>query len=193
MSRLRRSAIAGLALLIAAVSVPAASVAAYAHDALVASDPASGATVTELAEVALTFSADPIDEDGADVVRVVGPDGLYYETACPALAGPVVTTPVALGPAGDYTVEWKIVSSDGHPVSDEYTFVYAPAAGATSATGSADPACGRADRTADAVVPPRTQGGGDGALWIGVGIGSVVVVAVGIGAWLLIRRPRREA
>lgn len=179
-------------LLLAAAAVPAASLAAYAHDSLVSSDPAAGTTVTALQQVSLSFNADPIDEDGADVVQVVGPDGRYYETDCPSLSGPVVTAPVALGPAGEYRVEWKIVSSDGHPVSDAYAFTYAPAAGATAASGEASPVCGRETPTTDAAAPPADTGGDDGGLWLGVGIAAVVVVGVGVVAWLLIRRPKAE-
>lgn len=192
MTARRRLGVMAAGLLLAAAAVPAASLAAYAHDALVTSDPAAGTTVTSRDHVALTFSADPIDEDGADVVQIVGPDGRYYETDCPSLAGPVVTTPVALGPAGEYRVEWKIVSSDGHPVSDDFTFVYAPPADATAASGEASPVCGREAPTTAAAAPPAAAGGDDGGLWLGAGIAAVVVVGVGAGAWLLIRRPHIE-
>jgi methionine-rich copper-binding protein CopC len=178
--------------LLAAAAVPAASLAAYAHDALVTSDPAAGATVTSLAQVTLTFNADPIDGDGADVVQVVGPDGRYYETDCPSLAGPVVTAPVALGPAGEYRVEWKIVSSDGHPVSDVYTFTFAPTAGAVAAKGEASPVCGREAPPTDAAAPPSATGGENDGLWLGFGIAVVVLAGVGLGVWLLVRRPRAE-
>jgi methionine-rich copper-binding protein CopC len=188
----RRVGVLAAGLLFAAAAVPAASLAAYAHDSLVSADPTAGATVTTLQQVSLSFSADPIDEDGADVVQVVGPDGRYYETGCPSLAGPVVTAPVALGPAGEYRVEWKIVSSDGHPVSDDYTFIYAPAADATAATGEASPVCGRESLPTDAAAPPVAAGGDAGDVWLGVGIAAVVVIGVGVGAWLLIRRPRVE-
>jgi len=186
--RLLAPVLAGLVL--AAFAVPAASVAAYAHDALVASDPAAGATVAEASAVALTFSADPIAAEGADVVEVVGPDGRYYETDCPALTGPTVTTPVALGPAGEYRVEWKIVSSDGHPVSDEFSFTYAPAVDAAAAAGADAPACARAGTQTQEPAAPDQGEASDPGLWVGLGIGAVVLAGVAVGAWLLIRRPR---
>ena len=190
MSARRRAGLVASALLLALVGVPLASGAASAHDALVGEEPAAGSTVTEIGEVTLTFSADPIDEDGADVVRVVGPDGHYYENACPSLAGPVVTTPVELGPSGEYRVEWKVVSSDGHPISDSYTFRYEPAAGTPVATGTMEPACGRPAPTADALPATEGEPSDDGGLWIGLGVGAVVVVGAVIAAWLILRRPR---
>ncbi|MFT4211522.1 MAG: copper resistance protein CopC [Microbacterium sp.] len=189
MSARRGSFLAGAGIVLGLLTVPALAVAAFAHDSLIGSDPSSGATVTALDEVTLTFSADPLGGDGATVLEVTGPDGRYYETGCPTLAGQDVTVPVALGAAGEYEVLWRIVSSDGHPVSDTFTFDYEPASTATSAAGADVPQCGDAS-AAQAATPGAAadDAAQDPGLWIGLGIGAVVVAGVGVGAWLLIRR-----
>jgi copper resistance protein C len=166
-----------------------ASVAASAHDVLIAADPASGDTVATLDAVTLTFNADPLGGDGADVIQVTGPDGRHYETACPTLTGPEVSAPVALGPAGSYKVVWRIVSSDGHPVSGDYTFTYAPESTASQpATGSSKALCGTTGP--DTAATSTETGSGTAGPWIGIGVGAGVAVLIGIGVWLLIRNPR---
>jgi copper resistance protein C len=183
--RSRAALAAAAAALVAAIVL--APQAASAHDYIVAADPAEGQSVATLTQIALTFSGAPIGAQGANLVEVVGPDGRYYETACPDLAGTDVTTPVRPGAAGTYQVVWRIVSSDGHPVSGQYSFSYAPPAGTPAGAGAASPACAPAGAATPAPADPDGANA-VGGVWIGVGIGAVVTVAVAIGAWLLIRR-----
>ncbi len=187
MSSARRAGVILSGMALALLAVPLTALPASAHDALLGATPGNGATVTSVDEVVMTFSGDPIGEPGANLVQVKGPDGLYYETSCPDLRGPDVHTPATLGPAGTYEVIWRIVSSDGHPVSGEYSFTYAPAATATSAPGSASPACAPAG-AATAAPAPSTSDASSG-VWLGVGIGSAAIIVVALGVWLLLRRP----
>jgi methionine-rich copper-binding protein CopC len=189
-ARHRLSAFAA-ALGVGAVLATAGAAAANAHDTLDGTAPAQGSTVTALSAVSLTFSADPLGTDGAAVIQVIGPDKRYYETACPDLNGPVVSSPVALGSAGSYEVLWRVVSSDGHPISGSYTFSYAPGGSATpAAAGSAKPVCGPA-ATAETEAP-TAGASADAGLWVGLGIGAVVLVGVGAGAWALARGRKSE-
>lgn len=192
MIRRRRAGVTLLGVALALLALPLAAQPASAHDSLLSAAPGDGETVTSLQEIVLTYSGDPIGQQGANLVELRGPDGRYYETACPALAGPDVTTPVTPGPAGTYTVIWRIVSSDGHPVSGEYTFDYAPPAGATATPGAASPgasspACAPAGAATPAPAAP-SDGGGAAGLWLGIGIGGAAVVVVAVVAWLLVRR-----
>jgi copper resistance protein C len=180
---------------IALAGVFATATAASAHDSLLVTEPAQGSTTAgPVTQLTLTFSGDPIGGQGADVVELVGPDGKYYETGCAQLSGPEVSVPVAMGAAGKYEVAWRAVSSDGHPVSGTYTFTYAPDAAASAApqaSGSAHPACGAPPATsqpdASSSAPPP-----DAGLWLGIGIGLVVVAIAAVGAWLIVRRPKPE-
>ncbi|UJP09709.1 copper resistance protein CopC [Microbacterium sp. KUDC0406] len=191
MTARRRTAWAVVGILLGLIAVPVGATAASAHDSLVDSDPATGSTVTTLTKVDLTFSADPIGGEGADVIQVKGPDGRYYETGCPALNGSVVSTPVQAGPEGDYEVLWRVVSSDGHPVAGTFTFTFAPDGNVAAAKGSADPQCGpKAPASADSSDAAGSSSAPTG-LWIGLGIGAVVLVATAGAAVLFARRPRR--
>jgi methionine-rich copper-binding protein CopC len=165
--------------------------AASAHDSLVSATPSSEETVSTASEVVLTFSANLLGTDGGNEVIVVGPDSRHYETDCTALAGPTLTTPVRLGPAGDYQVTWRAVSSDGHPVSGTYAFAYAPAAGESVAEGAATSPCAavaaQQESAPDATAPAAAPSG----LVIGLSVGGLAVIVVGVVVVLLVR-PRRK-
>ena len=188
----------GLALATGAVVLGAQ--AASAHDSLIGTTPGDGESVTSVAEISQTFSENLIDAGEGNFAEVTGPDGLHYESGCSVLSGPTVTTPVALGDAGTYHVAWRAVSSDGHPIADEYTFDYAPDADAVAAAGSSEAACAAAadtettettetDAGTDA-APAATASGVDGlALGLGIGGAGVVVVVVAV---VLILRSRRS-
>ncbi|WP_168442833.1 MULTISPECIES: copper resistance CopC family protein [unclassified Microbacterium] len=115
--------------------------AALAHDNLLDTVPGADETVAQLDDVALTFSGELIDFSQASFAQVQGPDGLFYESSCSTIDRNILTTPVALGEPGVYTVLWNAVSSDGHPISESFTFTYAPT-GIEPGLGWDKPACG---------------------------------------------------
>jgi methionine-rich copper-binding protein CopC len=135
---------AGLAL--ALVAAPA-----YAHTELTSSTPADGATLsTAPAQVVLTFSEAPVAL-GAQVV-VTGPAGAVSAGA-PRLDGLTVVQEVQpSAPAGRYTVEWRLTSDDGHPVSG--TFAFTASAAAAGGAPSAE-APGASSTPAPAEAPRR--------------------------------------
>ena len=133
--------------LIALSIIVAPAPAAMAHDNLLDAVPAPEETVTQLDAVALTFSGELIDFSQASFAQVQGPDGLYYESACSTIDRNVLTTPVRLGKPGVYTVLWNAVSSDGPPISESYTFTYAPT-GVDPEFGWDKPACGNEESRA---------------------------------------------
>jgi hypothetical protein len=71
------------------------------------------------------------------VVTVIGPDGQRYESGSPQVDSTVVTAEVNTLPvAGAYTIAYRIVSADGHPVQGEIKFELADAAIAPPAPAS---------------------------------------------------------
>lgn len=104
---------------------------AAAHNALRSSDPADGATVdTAPAQVTLTFDQSAL-ELGTEVV-VTAADGTPVSAGAAQLSGTSVVQPLAEDrPAGAYRVDWRVTSSDGHPISGSFGFT------ATAATGPA--------------------------------------------------------
>jgi methionine-rich copper-binding protein CopC len=184
---------AGLLLVVGAASP------AQAHDALVGSTPEENSTVDTVDGITLTFSDVLLNLEGVEsafAIQVLGPDGRYYTDGCVTLAGAEISATAELGAPGTYEVLWQVVSADGHPISDRYSFDYQPAADMTAAEGRAEqPVC---DATGGASEPEPTvaaPGEGDRAapsgLAVGLAIGAVVVAAATVGTIMLLRRMRR--
>lgn len=112
---------------------------ASAHDELVSTDPADGATVaTAPDQVTLTFTAKAIAL-GTEV-KVTAPDGSVVSSGDPQLGPTTVAQPLAPArPAGTYTVVWRVTSADGHPVSGTFHFAAASAVGVAAPTPSPVP------------------------------------------------------
>ncbi|MBN9139998.1 MAG: copper resistance protein CopC [Micrococcales bacterium] len=183
---------AGAAL--ALVAAPAAE----AHSVLVASTPEAGVTLAELpAEFSVTMNETLLSGagDAAFALRVRSSDGLYYGDGCLTIVDATVSTPAAIGPAGDYTLEWQVVSADGHPVGGEIPFTWT---GEATADGATEPAaCGGAVPNPGTTTGPDDGSGhhGDTAseiplgdvLWI---VGAVLVVALAVTGALIATRRR---
>ncbi|MFF9866603.1 copper resistance protein CopC [Streptomyces sp. NPDC013953] len=99
---------------------------ASAHAALTGSDPKDGAVVATAPKgVTLTFSEQIALGD--DAIRVLEPSGARADTGelRDLCAGSVVKYGVALRaglPDGTYTVAWRAVSADSHPIAGAFTF-----------------------------------------------------------------------
>lgn len=115
-----RPLVAGLA--VAVVALCATAVPASAHDKLISSDPASDQKLAEApTEVSLTFSADVLDMGAAVVVSDAA--GTEWVSAVPTVDGPVVTAVLDPGmPDAGYEIRWRVVSSDGHPITGVVPF-----------------------------------------------------------------------
>lgn len=182
----------------AAVSFAAVSVAApaMAHNFYVSSTPGINDVLTTLPdEFIVTTNDNLLDLNGTGggfYIEVIGPDGLYYGDGCVTVSGPSVSMPAALGPAGDYTLAWQVVSTDGHTVSDKFRFTWKPPAdAATSTAGSTTvPNCGGKALGPAQDAPGSSASSSTDILWIG---GAVVAVALAIVATLLLLRPRKKA
>lgn len=204
--RSRRRVIAALgSILVAGALALAPAAAASAHDYVVDTSPASGAVQTApLPKVTVTFNDRVLDltGTGSSAILQVTSAGRHFETACPTILDRTVSAPVSLGAAGAYTVDWQIVSADGHTVSGSYGFQYQPAAGAAPASaGTAGSACGvRATPgalapTASTPVPtaPSSAGGSALPLVIGIGIGIVILALIGVLIVILTARRKPPA
>ena len=133
--------LAFIAALVAAMALAGAPVAA-AHAARIATDPAENAAMTTGPQrVSATFNEQMQPEFAA--MTVVGPDGNLWSDGDPQVQGAVLSIGVRpLGPAGIYTVNYRVTSADGHPVSGSWTFRLTVAATGTpgpSAAKSAEP------------------------------------------------------
>lgn len=143
--------------------------ATWAHSKLESSTPAADAKITEsVKEVNLSFNEN-IDEN-LSTLKVKNAQGEEVEVSEVKVSqNTMAGTLAAPLPSGSYTVEWKIVGGDGHPVDGTYAFeVDAPegeAAPETSAdteetpadTGSTPDETATADDTAADNADPSTD------------------------------------
>ncbi len=179
---------------------------AQAHNYIVSSTPEEGAVLTELPEqFSLTTNGPLLDLSGdasGFAFRVVDAAGLYYGDGCITVSGSSMYLGASLGEPGDYLVQWQFVSEDGHTLSGEYGFTWAPAADAMLSEGSsAVPGCGVAEAPTTASESPAPEATNPDAAtptdaasidsdlpWI-LGAGSILVIAAVVTVVLL--RTRR--
>jgi methionine-rich copper-binding protein CopC len=186
------AALAALALLLPAVP-------ASAHDQLVSTDPAADAVLDALpAEITLTFSAELLADGGGNVVEVTDAAGTALADGPAVVDGTTVTQAITGEASGPVTVLWRVVSSDGHPISGEFAFTVegAPTPSAEPTEPSATPEPMMTTMTTPAETPepspspaPADEASASNPLpWI---IGVVILLAVvGLVLYLLVIRPR---
>ncbi|MFB9836355.1 copper resistance CopC family protein [Actinoallomurus acaciae] len=161
----------------ALLGVLATAAPAEAHTTLTSSDPAKGASVAAPAQIRLTY-ADPVRFPG---VVLLDAKGGHHETGKASAVDNHVTQQVGGGLApGVYTVGWRVVAEDGHPVTGEYKFTV-KGGGSPSAASGVAPSSAPASPAAE----PAQHTSSAGWWWIGL---VVVVLAVIGGALALLRR-----
>ena len=142
-----------------------------AHTNTVEVDPADGAIVEKLPpEATMTFGETPTQVN----VVLADPEGTVRKLT-PEVDGSTVAVRLpAAGPRGDYTLSYRVVSADGHPVSGSSTFtVTTGPAPTTTPTATVDPAA------AQATTPWATLAIAGGA--------ALVALAAGLLFWLMRR------
>jgi methionine-rich copper-binding protein CopC len=113
----------------------------------VTSTPAADSTISELpAAFSVTTNEALLDlaGDGSGFALQVKDDaGRYYGDGCLSILDSTLSAGATLGEAGAYTLVWQVISEDGHPVSGEFGFTWAPPAGFEPTVGEvAPPVCG---------------------------------------------------
>lgn len=178
--------IAVAALMLALVAGGLASAgAAWAHAALIASDPAENAELPQPPpRVSATFN-EPMQAQFA-AMTVIGPDGDNWSDGDPQVDGAVISVDVRPGgPAGAYTVNYRATSADGHVVSGSWTY-RATSSGSGNATSASTPAPTPATAPATTTAAPATEPADDGLpVWPFVAATTVIVAA---GALWAVRR-----
>lgn len=127
-STARSSVRAVLVLAVALLTTVGIAGTASAHTSLIGSDPTDGA-VLETIPTAVTLTFDDALTNFEPVVTITGPDGNQYQSGPATIDGAQVTSAVApLPAAGSYTIAYRVVSADGHPVEGQVRFDVAPVA-----------------------------------------------------------------
>jgi methionine-rich copper-binding protein CopC len=114
-------------IVLAVIALMLVPVSANAHAGLVSATPAANSEVNVMPlSIALTFTEDllTIGDKEVNTISLTNPEGDQISLGDIAVAGPLLTAaiPEAEYPSGAYTVEYKIVSADGHQLSDSYSF-----------------------------------------------------------------------
>ena len=161
--------------------------AASAHAHLESISPADGATVpTPPGVVTLVFD-EPVT-DGLSVVKVTAPSGATVSAGTPTETGAKVSQRLAADlPAGKYTIAWKAVSDDGHPVSGTATFTAAESGGEAIAPSSSSTSGASSSASSSAAPSPSNTsavGGGDGSSGTASGAAGSSTGASGL-LWLI--------
>ncbi|MBE7699836.1 copper resistance protein CopC [Oerskovia sp. Sa1BUA8] len=175
------------------------AVPAQAHDRILSSDPADGAQLDAApAALTMTFSTEPLAVEPQVVVTDTA--GTVVAQGAPTIEGTSATFPWPAELTGDtYTVAWRVVSSDGHPIEGTFSFAVAAApelveTPATEETVSATPS-GSTDEgdetTATDVVTDEDTDEGRSIAPLLVGIGVLAAAAVVV-AVLIVRRRRHD-
>lgn len=154
------------------------AVPASAHTSFLSSSPAADSVVTEQPGTISVTTTDDLLVLGGEVtgmaLQVSGPSGsdepLYYGDGCVTVSGATAATKAQLGQPGEYTVTWKVIAADSHPLDGQFTFTWEPAPGQELAEGSTEaPTCGT-----DAAASPVSAD----ALWIGGAAVAALVAAL---------------
>jgi copper resistance protein C len=147
---------------------------AWAHAVRLATDPPIDAVMaTGPHQVSATFNEHLQTTFAA--MTVVGPDGNLWSTGEPHIDGAVISLDVLpLGPAGTYTVNYRVTSADGHVVSGSWPFHLT-----TAGTGKPGPSAASVSNKSDGIP-----------VWPFAAAAAVIVLG---GVWWTTRRrsPKR--
>lgn len=144
---------------------------ALAHNSLASSDPAEGASFDTAPDKATLEFDQEVQSGDVNQVVVTGPDGKsVWSRDKVTVDRNVVSVPLApLGPAGEYSIGYRVLSADGHPVSGEINFTLEKA-------GDGEPVRQLADN--DGRQSERQDSGGI-PVWIWI-VGAVALLAAGL-------------
>ena len=182
MTRVRRLGLVAIASVVAICGWLAMASPASAHNVLRSTSPADRSTVSRVpAQVVLTFD-EPALAMGTAMI-VTGPTG-QVQTGSARLVDNTVAQ--SIGPdaaAGTYTVQWRVTSADGHPISGSFGFTAENAGG-----GTAPPTAGSSGGTSSpGSVPSAPARGVPGWLWPAI---AVMLLLSALASTLVARRRR---
>ncbi|MEV4318896.1 copper resistance CopC family protein [Actinocrispum sp. NPDC049592] len=164
-------------ILLAVVTLLVVSAApASAHVRLTSSNPEQGAALQAPPQsIQLTFD-DALSKP--PTVTVTDPNGTEWSMGRPTMDNKVLTVPCdpEYGPAGQYTVQYRVTGSDGHLIVGQLAFNLMAPFGQPKPPGNAD------TPVAPQAVPAAPADGGGVPLWIWIMgvviVGGVVFVAL---------------
>ncbi|SDI81935.1 hypothetical protein SAMN04488693_12511 [Arthrobacter subterraneus] len=184
--------------------------AAIAHDSLIGTAPEEGQVIDTAPEtITITLSEAPLESSGLELsrIQITGPDNNPVEATPVTLEGNVMSAPATIDAPGVYSVAWRTVSSDGHPIEGVFEFTYEPASStptegpsaSASAAESAEPtptadASPSASEEEDPVAEPASEDteSSGGVSWL-LPIVIAVILVAGAAAFMIGHRQAVKA
>ncbi|WP_062443519.1 copper resistance CopC family protein [Herbidospora daliensis] len=177
---MKSSPIVAVLAVVAALLLPSAP--AAAHTSLRGSDPAENTRVTALPKVTLEFS----ESVRFPAVVLTGPDGQRYENGKPRVDGRRVVQdvgPASALPSGAYTIAYRVVSRDGHPVEGEIPFTYVPVSsgrGAVAASPQPVQAAAAAPAPSASANPAEPEESRQIPAWVWIVVFGIAGIGIGM-------------
>lgn len=192
----RRLASAAAAALLALAGLFAGASPALAHDELVGYTVEVDSANGSARALTLHFS-DEIMDVGTEIV-ITGPGGEDIADGAPTATGRDVTQPLKTPlPVGDIAIAWRVVSSDGHPISGALTLVAAEDGTATvgpateAGTVEEEPPAEEHEHGHAETTGETAEDGGSPLVTVLV-VAAVAVVAIGAVAAVVVGTGRRR-
>ena len=177
--------------------------AAFAHDEVVATTPSAGETVEAgQISVSVTFNEEVLatgDNSGLEI-KVSDSKGAVQPVGCLMAGGNTLSVLTSVAATGDYTVDWRSVSSDGHPSEGTFKFTLTNTSGYEQESVDAlacpmlldatpMPVMAYDDVKRDATAPAE-----DNSALVGLGIGAGFIILGGVATAVTAKvRERRAA
>lgn len=179
---------------------------ALGHAVLLETDPGDGAVVEGAPEQVVLLFDERMEQPST--VTVTGPEGATVADGEADIDGERVRTALTdVTVDGTYSVRWRAVSADGHPLEGVFAFEVVGAEGAEvvdepagagptaapepSATAGADDRPADAGAGEDAAAAPAADDGGGTVRWLLAGA-AVLAVLVSLAAGAATRRQAKE-
>ncbi|WP_238338421.1 copper resistance CopC family protein [Pedococcus badiiscoriae] len=183
-----------LGLLLGVLSSIIMATEADAHTALRSISPQDGSSLaTAPTQVVLTF--DEAVSTSFATVTVTGAQGVVSAGKA-VVAGATVTQALLPNlPNGRYAVAYRVVSDDGHPVSDKSTFTIAVATSPSQTAGPSATPLPATPGSAASTAPTLASGsdGTNGGLGLRVGLAVGVAALALVGGTALVASSRRRS
>ncbi|MBD7950703.1 copper resistance CopC family protein [Oerskovia rustica] len=170
---------------------------AQAHDRIVSTDPADGAQLDAApAALTMTFSTEPLAVEPQVVVTDAA--GTVVAQGSPTIEGTSATFPWPAELTGDtYTIAWRVVSSDGHPIEGTFSFAVAAAPEPAAPVATDEPAVvtpSATEDTTEATTAAASDATDDEArsivpLLVGLAVLAAAAVVVAV---LIVRRRQQQ-
>jgi len=181
-----------LALATAFVATPAA----FAHDDVVSTYPTSGETVEAgLVGIQVDFSEDVMASENNEgfEIQVSDAQGNDQPVGCLSAAGSSVSSTASLAAAGDYTVVWRSVGNDGHPLEGTFKFSLTNTSNYEQQSADQIPCAIAYDSEAPLVTADGAKTADDNNGLVGLAIGAAFIVVGTVTGAIAVRvRERNE-